>query len=177
MAWRRPCDKPLSRPMMVNLPTHIHVWVTRPQWVNLGVLPISPAERAILPRCSLEYVHLCFVTSRHSAVVKNYRLLKIDSFVFDQCGLRTEPCWIILESITLGVSFLKLCTFVPPRRSLQHHTGPEFAAKFLKHSSVHLDFILVRAIMMKKYTGNETLHNNEDVDKMFSTKKHQKALR
>ena len=30
MAWRRPGDKPLSEPMMVNLLTHI--WVTRPQW-------------------------------------------------------------------------------------------------------------------------------------------------
>ena len=32
MAWRRPGDKPLSEPMMVNLPTHI--CVARPQWVN-----------------------------------------------------------------------------------------------------------------------------------------------
>ena len=78
---------------------------------------------------------------------------------------------MILESITLGVSFLKLCTFVPPRRSLQYHTWLEFAAKFLKYSSVHLHFILVWAIMMKKYAGTETLHNNEDMDKMFSTKK------
>ena len=33
MAWRRPGDRPLSEPMMVNLPTQI--CVTRPQWVNL----------------------------------------------------------------------------------------------------------------------------------------------
>ena len=33
MAWRRPGDKPLSEPMMVNLLTHI--CVTRPQWVKL----------------------------------------------------------------------------------------------------------------------------------------------
>ena len=32
MDWRRPGDKPLSEPMMDNLPTHI--CVTRPQWVN-----------------------------------------------------------------------------------------------------------------------------------------------
>ena len=32
MAWRLPGDKPLSEPMMVNLPTHI--CVTRPQWVK-----------------------------------------------------------------------------------------------------------------------------------------------
>ena len=54
MAWRRPCDKPLSEPMMVNLPTHI--WVTRPQWVNLGVLSqslvddLSSWKPAICPR-------------------------------------------------------------------------------------------------------------------------------
>ena len=32
MAWRLPGDKPLSKPMMVNLLTHI--CVTRPQWVK-----------------------------------------------------------------------------------------------------------------------------------------------
>ena len=32
MAWRRSGDKPLSEPMMVNLPTHI--CVIRPQWVK-----------------------------------------------------------------------------------------------------------------------------------------------
>ena len=32
MAWRRPGDKPLSKPMMARLPTHI--CVTQPQWVN-----------------------------------------------------------------------------------------------------------------------------------------------
>ena len=31
-AWHRPGDKPLSEPMMLDLPTHI--CVTRPQWVN-----------------------------------------------------------------------------------------------------------------------------------------------
>ena len=32
MAWCRPGDKPLSKPMMVSLPTHI--CAIRPQWVN-----------------------------------------------------------------------------------------------------------------------------------------------
>ena len=36
MAWRRPGDKPLSEPMMVNSLTHI--CVTRPQWVNQYIL-------------------------------------------------------------------------------------------------------------------------------------------
>ena len=34
MAWRRPGDKPLYKPMMDSLPTHI--CITRPQWVKLG---------------------------------------------------------------------------------------------------------------------------------------------
>ena len=33
MAWRRPGDKQLSEPMMVRLPTHMHV--TRPQSINV----------------------------------------------------------------------------------------------------------------------------------------------
>ena len=36
MAWRRPGDKPLSKPMMVSLTTHIGV--TRPQWVKENLL-------------------------------------------------------------------------------------------------------------------------------------------
>ena len=35
MHWRRSGDKPLSKPMMVSLPTHI--CVTRPQWVKVGI--------------------------------------------------------------------------------------------------------------------------------------------
>ena len=37
MAWRRPGDKPLSEPMMVNLLTHI--CVARPQWVKYQSQP------------------------------------------------------------------------------------------------------------------------------------------
>ena len=38
MAWRRPGDKPLSEPTMVNLLTHI--CVTRPQWVKRKLVSI-----------------------------------------------------------------------------------------------------------------------------------------
>ena len=34
MDWRRPGEKPLSEPMVVNLPTHI--CVARPQWVKMA---------------------------------------------------------------------------------------------------------------------------------------------
>ena len=36
MAWRRPGDKPLSEPMIVNLPTHI--CVTLPQWIKCSFI-------------------------------------------------------------------------------------------------------------------------------------------
>ena len=39
MTWRWPGDKPLSEPMMVNLPTHI--CVTRPQWVKFCLHSLS----------------------------------------------------------------------------------------------------------------------------------------
>ena len=72
-AWHRPCDKPLSEPMMVNLPTHIRV--NQPQLVNLGVLPISlvddlsSSEPAIWPRYPLDYVHLLSVSWQASTVL------------------------------------------------------------------------------------------------------------
>ena len=40
MAWRRPGDKPLSKPMIVSLLTHI--CVTRPQWVKIWIYKRHP---------------------------------------------------------------------------------------------------------------------------------------
>ena len=53
MAWRRPGDKPLSEPMMVNLLTHI--CVTGPQWVK------GEWEDSITIQDSCEWwsIHLC----------------------------------------------------------------------------------------------------------------------
>ena len=51
MAWRRPGDKPLSEPMMVNLPTHI--CVTWPQWVNGWILSYGPLMSHIYIKCYL----------------------------------------------------------------------------------------------------------------------------
>ena len=36
MAWHRPCDKPLSEPMMVSLPSHI--CLSRHQWVMVVLI-------------------------------------------------------------------------------------------------------------------------------------------
>ena len=43
MAWRRPGDKPLSEPMMVNSQTHI--CVTLPQWVKTQPGPSSFSQK------------------------------------------------------------------------------------------------------------------------------------
>ena len=43
MAWRRPGDKPLSEPMMINLQTYI--CVTRPQWVNPSLFDDSRTRK------------------------------------------------------------------------------------------------------------------------------------
>ena len=45
MAWRRPGDKPLSEPIVVNLPTH--VCFTRPQWINSGWTRSQPMSEDV----------------------------------------------------------------------------------------------------------------------------------
>ena len=42
MAWRRPGDKPLTEPMMVNLLTHI--CVTRSQWVKRAIWEVDARQ-------------------------------------------------------------------------------------------------------------------------------------
>ena len=57
MAWRRSGNKPLSKPMMIALPTHI--CVTRPQWVNIAVIliPSKTNMLALLQMKKKAYVH------------------------------------------------------------------------------------------------------------------------
>ena len=52
MAWRRPGDKPLSEPMMINFLTHI--CVTRPQWVN----PILFQSCLILSVFCIDFINI-----------------------------------------------------------------------------------------------------------------------
>ena len=51
MAWRRPGDKPLSEPMMVNLLTHI--CVTRPQWVNGRCPGLKDIRHKLMTMCAM----------------------------------------------------------------------------------------------------------------------------
>ena len=64
MTWRRPSEKPLSEPMMINLPTHI--CVTRPQWVN---------ENNSMWRNNTFLTNLFFIEGRkswHTYAIANY---------------------------------------------------------------------------------------------------------
>ena len=55
MAWRRPGNKPLSEPMITSLLTHIYV--TRPQWVNIIIKEMQPNPIKVLQ-------FLCIVIAR-----------------------------------------------------------------------------------------------------------------
>ena len=75
MAWRRPGDKPLSEPMMVNLKTHI--CVPRPQWVN---------EYLPSVRIDFNYLH---------HILRNYRSYHVWCFLnkFQQSNSKHSPGW------------------------------------------------------------------------------------
>ena len=51
MAWRRPSDKPLSEPTVVNLLTHIHV--TQPQWGKTAMM-----HTVLKTFCTVWFVHI-----------------------------------------------------------------------------------------------------------------------
>ena len=62
MAWHRPCDMPLSRPMMVRLP--MYICINRPQWVNshgINTKSLRPSDTYMRQwtRSSLDEVMSC----------------------------------------------------------------------------------------------------------------------
>ena len=86
MAWRRPGDKPLSEPMMVNLPTHI--CVTRPQWVkytksHLGkkmLFAVNCNTRVELSNCNLPLC--CNIPKNHHIISPVYMSVVYFSYMF-----------------------------------------------------------------------------------------------
>ena len=70
MAWRRPGDKPLSEPRMVNLLTHI--CVTRPQWVKTAQMALcyQPAKY------SQKVTSQCFEKKRKRKCLLSYIILQ-----------------------------------------------------------------------------------------------------
>ena len=62
MAWRRPGDKPLSKPMIVSLPTHI--CVARPQWVTCNRTPWQYIKGLLRPSDRLLWSTITFLQSQ-----------------------------------------------------------------------------------------------------------------
>ena len=82
MAWRRPGDKPLSEPMMVNLLTHI--CVTRPQWVKEIIALLLDLHQRINLSLSTNWLQLWI------SMICNYRSLWCVIMDF-------HVLWIIME--------------------------------------------------------------------------------
>ena len=84
MAWRRPGDKPLSGPMLVNSLTHI--CVTRPQWVKN--LPAKSGEEliAVSHRNSVAILDPCYTIGKNSSIFS----LQIRIQVTNTLGLSRE---------------------------------------------------------------------------------------
>ena len=76
MAWRRSGDKQLSEPMMIRLPTYIHVCVTRPQWVSIAIYG------------------LCLGPDSH----KNLLQVKYDEYIMHISGVNSYPIIKLIRS-------------------------------------------------------------------------------
>ena len=77
MAWRRPGDKPLSEPMMDNLPTHI--CVTRPHLNELMLTPLTVLW--ITPEMPWRHWNAT-IKSNYSDLWNNF----IIAYLVNQCG-------------------------------------------------------------------------------------------
>ena len=78
MAWRRPGDKPLSKAMMVRLPTHI--CVTQPQWVKQNLMDGNPAHT---------WNHFLVITApTHLLTVPGHQIVVISTLTQE-----TVTCW------------------------------------------------------------------------------------
>ena len=84
MAWRRPGDKPLSEPMMVNLPTHI--CVTQPQWVNRVVNTLRLRQNA---SCFADNIFKCIFLNENVWI-----LLKISLMVVSNVSINNIPALV-----------------------------------------------------------------------------------
>ena len=81
MAWRRPGDKPLSKPMMVSLLTYI--CVTRPQWVNV-IWKTSSCHGAVI---AVQMLNLPFYFILHIVIYpenwQSFYILPLNKLLFE----------------------------------------------------------------------------------------------
>ena len=117
---------------------------------------------------ALDYANLSIVSwQTGSVLIKMVRISEIDNFVIDQCWL-TYYAWLHNSIVrSTHVRALKLFTFATLRRSPNVATGPEFAAKLFKYSSVHLCLIFVWTNVMTEYAKTYKLYNNDDMGAVF----------
>ena len=94
MAWHQPGDKPLSEPKMVSLLTH--VYVTRPQWVNLSVTDVMT---------------ICYLLNANCGLVTSYGDIDLDQHWL-RLWLVTWPgraiAWTNIDLILMGFSGIHL---------------------------------------------------------------------
>ena len=87
MAWRQPCDKPLSEPMLDSLLTHI--CVTRSQWIKPGI--------------QIETDIKAHVNEQLIAQLASYWLAADPPTNQKACSITLIFIWIILENTDRGV--------------------------------------------------------------------------
>ena len=141
MAWRRPGDKALSEPMMVNLLTHI--CVTRPQWVkHLVYMPIGHMVLKIYVPCKKFHVpsqYLYKPCKAYAYCWENKNMPRLKNYLPSRarnhkssCApgqdlhapsmrarLNVKPCKILLGALTCG-----------PPRALRLYSGLPSVTEF-----------------------------------------------
>ena len=111
MAWRRSGDKPLSKPMMVSLPTHI--CVTRPQWVKVGIRGVG----LILYQFLLTVGLAIFITCLHT-IDKNKPLPDVYSII----GIMVDLRRLVAEVIVSGLFIQNDVEWMTIRRGATDHS-------------------------------------------------------
>ena len=120
MARRRPGDKPLSKPMMFNLLTHI--CVTRPQWVNEGCLicrvGFCPSETCLFRTKWKKMDKTCFVQFLPSKTGRN-------NGQFGQNGHFTQLVNYISAGQGLSRKLLLMLLKYPIAQTMRHFSCSE----------------------------------------------------
>ena len=107
MAWRRSGDKPLSKPMMVRLPTQI--FVTRPQWVKKATFSF---EKFILSIINYEKAPLC---------------MYVDTISVCNCS-HYEACQMIVQ-IFIVIKMFTAITCNQNNKVLTHQSGGNYCSR------------------------------------------------
>ena len=87
MAWSRPNDKPLSKPMVVSLPTHIYV--TLPHWVH----QCQTAPRHQQLQCSNIYIYVIF---QHVFIFHDFQYHRCLMITFGTTAVSNGPGCIVI---------------------------------------------------------------------------------